>query len=282
MSWLRNGVSLFPDARRPIRIRHSAMTAHRHDSPAIVAEWVKALEARHLSELRVSELTRALRALSTAYVDRGTNGVKNALEGAGKRAAFALFYAPLHFLATYFIVQALEADAAPPRAILDIGCGTGAAGAAWAIAGGGTAAVTGIDRHPWAVAEAGWTYRALHINGRARQGDLARLPPLSPGTAVVAAYVLNELPDPLREHVHTRLVDAVRGGARLLIIEPISRKVTPWWAGVAAHIAKAGGRAEEWRFAVDLPEPLPLLDRAAGLDHRAITARSLYCPGQVG
>ena len=94
------------------------------------AEWVAALKARHLSDLRVPEVTKALRALSSAYVERRREAVPRVMESAGKRAAFALFYAPLHFLATSLVVRALEAAVPPPRAILDIGCGTGAAGAA--------------------------------------------------------------------------------------------------------------------------------------------------------
>jgi hypothetical protein len=37
-----------------------------------------------------------------------------------------------------------------------------------------------------------------------------------------------------------------------------------------------GGREDTWRFPVTLPEPLALLDRAAGLDHRELTGRSLW------
>jgi hypothetical protein len=45
------------------------------------------------------ELGRALRALSSCYIERrGKLGDGHALEGRGKRAAFALYYAPLHFL----------------------------------------------------------------------------------------------------------------------------------------------------------------------------------------
>jgi hypothetical protein len=69
---------------------------------------------------------------------------------------------------------------------------------------------------------------------------------------------------------------------RVLVIEPIARGVTPWWDRTAARIAAAGGRADEWRFPVDLPRPLRLLDKAAGLDHRELTARSLYCSGFSG
>lgn len=258
------------------------MNAASGAPPAIFAEWVAALEARHLADLRVQEVTRALRALSAAYVERRGAGVRGALESAGKRAAFALFYAPLHFLAAHHIAGALGADAPPPRGIVDLGCGTGAAGAGWALATGGAPSVTGIDRHPWAVTEANWTYRQLGVRGRARSGDVARLPPLVSGTGVVAAFVLNELPAPVRERLEARLIESAARGVRVLVIEPIARRLSPWWSDAAARVERAGGRADEWRFAVDLPPPLDLLDRAAGLNHRELTARSLYCSGRPG
>jgi hypothetical protein len=37
-----------------------------------------------------------------------------------------------------------------------------------------------------------------------------------------------------------------------------------------------GGRADEWRFRAELPPIVAKLDRAAGLDHRELTARSLW------
>ena len=241
-----------------------------------------ALEARHLSDLRVHEVTRALRALSSAYVERRNKVPRGgALDSAGKRAAFALFYAPLHFLATDFVVRAVGADAPPPASILDVGCGTGAAGAAWAVAAGGVP-VTGLDRHPWAVEEARWTYRHFALQGQARQGDITRLPAIRPGSAVVAAYVLNELADPVRRQVEDRFLDAVRRGSRVLVLEPIARGVTPWWSDSHDRFRAEGGRADEWRFTVDLPPLVRLLDKAAGLDHRELTLKSLYCPGAAG
>src|SRR6266571_3072365 len=113
--------------------------------------WLAALEARHLADLTFPEVSRALRALSSAYVERrGRLATGAALDGAGKRAAFALFYGPLHFITVREAVKALGAHRPPPARILDLGCGTGAAGAAWAVSAGGTPFVEGVDQSAWA------------------------------------------------------------------------------------------------------------------------------------
>jgi SAM-dependent methyltransferase len=238
------------------------------------AAWLTALEARHLANLRIPEVARALRALSSVYVER-RHKVRSGstLDSAGKRAAFALFFGPLHYLVTARVLDALGAGA--PASILDIGCGTGAAGAAWALRGPGNSRVVGIDRHPWVVAEARWTFRQLRVSGQARVAHLTRLSAAGGSPAIVAAYVLNELPDVTRERLESDMVKAGRAGAPILIVEPIARTVTPWWDQARSRIVSAGGRADEWRFPVELPPLLRLLDRAAGLDHRELTARSL-------
>jgi hypothetical protein len=244
---------------------------------ACPSDWLAALEARHLADLRLAEVTRALRALSSAYVERRpalTRGA--ALDGAGKRAAFALFYAPLHYLMTAHIVESL--DPGMPSTIVDLGCGTGAAGAAWAISCDRRPRLLGIDRHPWAVEETRWTYRQLQLDGRAKRGDVARFRPPRGDVAIIAAYVLNELRDTERIALMDTLVDASRNGTRILILEPISRGVTPWWGHARARIEGAGGRADEWDFTLDLPPLVATLDRAAGLDHRRAKARSLFIP----
>ena len=158
-------------------------------------------------------MTRALRALSSAYVQRRHTLKRGAaLDTAGKRAAFALFYGPLHFITTTEVLRASGART-PPATILDIGCGTGPAGAAWATAfPGHTSRVVGLDRHPWAVEEARWTYRELGLVGQARVGDLSRLPSVSRDGAIMAAFVLNELDPSAREHVEQWMLRAGREG----------------------------------------------------------------------
>ena len=258
---------LLPDAGNPIRIT-TCMVA---DVPA---EWLAALQARHLADLRIPEVTRALRALSSAYVERRQALARGAaLDSAGKRAAFALFYAPLHYLVVRQIVAALGPGA--PDTIVDLGCGTGAAGAAWSVACDRTPRLLGIDRHPWAVDETRWTYRQLRLEGRARQGDAVRFRPSRGNVGVVSAYLLNELAEPARAIVVDSLLDAARNGARVLVLEPIARSITPWWNDVRTRMDEIGGRADEWDIVIDRPPLVAVLDDAAGLDHRRLKARSL-------
>src|SRR5262245_47869525 len=219
-------------------------------------EWMQALEARHLAELKFSEVSRALRALSSAYVERRgrlTEGA--ALSGAGKRAAFALFYAPLHFLLVRHIVDHLGAASGLPATVVDLGCGTGAAGAAWATAAKERLpSVLGIDRHQWPLLEASDTYRRFGLQSRTRRGDIARTGWPGSTTAFIASFTINELPEDDREEVVARLLDRGRHGAPVLIVEPIARSAAPWWNQAREAFERAGGRSEEWRCRAILAE----------------------------
>jgi hypothetical protein len=78
-----------------------------------------------------------LQALSSLYVERRDRSERGAaLRRAGKRAAFALFYGPLHFLIVREIVRALSPPT-PASTIVDLGCGTGAAARLGARSAGG-------------------------------------------------------------------------------------------------------------------------------------------------
>ena len=239
-------------------------------------QWLAALEIRHLADLRTPEVTRGLRALSSAYVERRHKVAQGAaLDGAGKRAAFALYYGPLHYLVVQRVLGALGVQ--PRRRIVDIGCGTGAGGAAWASMPAEPAAVkvSGIDRHPWAVEEARWTYRFFGLDGSARVGDLARLPPVDAESALVAAYVLNELPEASRQRLEDQLLEAAGRGAAVLIVEPIARGITPWWSEAVARFERGGARVDEWRFVADLPPSLARFAQAAGLRTTELTCRTI-------
>jgi SAM-dependent methyltransferase len=244
--------------------------------------WLADLEARHLRDLTFAEVRRALQALSSLYVQRRRKLDDGAaLDGAGKRAAFALFYAPLHYLTVREVVRALDAARPRPGRILDLGCGTGAAGAAWAIEAGGAPMVEGVDRSGWAVDETRWTLRRLDLIGDARRGSAESARPPSSGGAVLAAFTLNELDERGRDRVLKAMAAGAAGGVSALVVEPIAGRVSPWWPAWAERFTAAGGRADEWRFRVELPDLVRRLDRAAGLDHRELRARSLWLRGRA-
>jgi len=239
--------------------------------------WLSDLEARQLADLTFPEVSRALRALSSAYVERRDRLARGAaLGGGGKRAAFALFYGPLHFLLVRAIVAALPHALERQRTIVDLGCGTGAAGAAWAAACRRAPRVIGIDRHPWALEEAARTYRAFGLQARTERAPIGgRRLPKEPAS-FVAAFTVNELDEPSRASLLAQLLDRIARGDRVLVVEPIARRAAPWWRAWLRAFEAAGGRGDEWRVAVERPPIVAKLDRAAGLDHRELTGRSLY------
>lgn len=239
--------------------------------------WVDALEAHHLAELTFPEVSRALRALSSNYVERRRKLAEGAaLSGAGKRAAFALFYGPLHYLLISHIARTLPGAIQSMPTLLDLGCGTGAAGAAWARAFDRPPRVVGVDRHPWAVGEAASTYRAFGLTAAVRRADIstAKLP--DGPAAILAGFAMNELEDTARDTLLTRLLDRASRGDRVLIVEPLAGFIARWWSRWREAFESAGGRGDEWRLRVELPAIVAKLDRAAGLNHREITGRSLW------
>jgi len=250
------------------------------ESPDPLDRWIAALEAKHFAELTFPEVSRALRALSSTYVERRQKLAQGAaLSGAGKRAAFALFYGPLHYMLVRHIAANLPGATMNAPTLLDLGCGTGASGAAWARAGAHVPRVIGIDRHPWALAEAAGTYRSFGIAATVRQGDIATaMLPKAPA-AILAAFTVNELADPARDALLPRLLDRARQRDRVLVVEPLAGFVAPWWKKWREAFESAGGRADEWRLQAELPPIVEKLDRAAGLNHREITGRSLWLAG---
>jgi hypothetical protein len=97
------------------------------------------------------------------------------------------------------------------------------------------------------------------------------------GTAVIAAFTINELDPAVRDRFHDQFMKVSQ--SPVLIIEPIARRLASWWDEWARDWEAAGGREDKWRFRVELPERLKLMDRASGLNHRELTARSLWLPG---
>lgn len=254
--------------------------------------WLDAVIARHESTLPRPQFLKAIRALSARYVERRDALTRqSAADSPGKRAAFAGFYAPLHFLTLRAILRELDAPAVPD--VVDLGCGTGVAGIAWALATGGRARVTGYDLAPWARAEAAQNLRELGLRGRALPGDMATktsgVVSRQNGNSrfrfggndsrgrlgYVAAWSLNELDPAKRAGVIAGLAAAATKGSPVLVVEPIARRAVPWWPDVERELLAVGGRSDEWRFTEPLPERLESLSRDAGFVREAMTARSV-------
>ena len=178
-----------------------------------------------------------------------------------------------HFLAVREIVRAVG----PARAAHDRGprLRNRGRGSGLGPGGGRRHARGGIDRSGWAVEEARGPSPGSACAARRGAATCwaARCPAREPGSS--ARTPRTTFPEETRAALLDRLLDAGRRGARVLVVEPIARGVTPWWAAWAETFAQAGGRSDE-RFPAALPPRLALLDRAASLDHRELTARSLW------
>jgi hypothetical protein len=261
--------------------RRYATNAPQHDAtPAAFERWTAAAFAGHLAELEWAEITRALRALSVDYVHRRER-LARAVDGRGKRAAFALYYAPRHYVLVREVLRAVGAGAhARPDLVVDLGCGTGVAGAAWSALWAPPVSILGVDTQAWALDQARAAYRGLDVPGRTLGADLSRLRWPRGALGVVAAFTANELQAPVRTRLRTTLAARAQRGDALLVIEPLAKRTAPWWPEWEDAFVARGGRADEWRFPVELPERVAALGRSAGLDPRDLGCRSLWIPAR--
>ena len=255
--------------------------------------WFDALYARHTEQLQFAEIRRALQALSTLYVhQREKVAAHQALEGRGKRAAFALFYAPIHYLTVRHVAQSLGLAGRSARRIIDVGCGTGAGGAA--VATHREDHLVGLDLNAWALDEARWSWQHFQLAHQTVRGDASRLAKLlglptgrarataparsGPPATIVLAYVVNELPADAQDALLQTLLTAACEGHEILLLEPIAKRISPWWECWCTALSAVGGRADAWKMNLAMPEKLRLLDKASGMRHASVKARSLYVP----
>ncbi|HKW00359.1 MAG TPA: class I SAM-dependent methyltransferase [Vicinamibacterales bacterium] len=253
---------------------------------ALVDDWIAALETRHRANLTSAEFLKAVRALSARYVERRAGlADRSPLDSAGKRAAFAAYYAPLHFLTTREAVRAVGAarEDAIDR-VVDLGCGTGAASAAWALEFARPLDITGIDEAGWALTEAAWTWRTLGLRAKTRRGDLVDATGRAcrargaDRAAFLFAWSVNELAPADRDELLDTLSTPPAASCTLLVIEPLARSAAPWWDAWVEALRPSGAIAGEWHFDVALPPALARIDEAAGFRRNHLGARTLWRP----
>ncbi len=259
----------------------------RNGLRVVVDDWVTALISRHTVALSRPEFLKAVRALSARYVEsRAQLASRSPIDSAGKRAAFGGFYAPLHFLVVRSIIREVARDIRPRR-LIDLGCGSGVAAAAWASDLTTSPTISAIDLNNWALDEARWNCRQLGLRCRTRRTSLvdalaSEVASQSPGLAgagIVCAWSANELTTADRARTWDLLLQAHRLGAHVLVVEPLALSAVPWWASWASGLVDLGGRSDEWRFDRELPAALSQLDEAAGFRREHLTARSAWLEG---
>lgn len=257
------------------------MNPNQNPAEDRTGRYLEALLDRHLKDLKFSEVTRALRALSAGYVEkREEGGLARALDGRGKRAAFALYYGTTHFLATQALIRELALRFDGGRStIVDLGCGTGVCGAAWALESGGSPQVIGADRSSFALHEARWTYQTLRVKGETSRSITETLESIRRPDGIVIGWTLNELDDERRDLMAAKIVPWVAKGTRLLVVEPVSKRVSPWWDEWTAKFPKELCTIVEKRLRLDLPPKIALLARSAGLGTEATVVRVLVSNG---
>ncbi len=249
---------------------------------ARVAAWMAAEEAVHLPPLDRTDLRKGIQGLSGLYVHQRADQDLAARAGAGpaRRAAFACYFAPLHLLTA---VAALERHGAAlgtaGRPVWDLGCGSGAAGAAvsWCT---GQGPILGVDRERGWLDAAGRTWRALGLRGRARKGTLPEgMSWPKKGEILCFGWSINELDDEARAEVLKRVQASLRVGGSLVLLEPLSRRISPWWGSWLRALSPLGVVDHDVKARVALPQQLRDLDRAAGLDHQELGARLMISAG---
>lgn len=238
--------------------------------------WIETLFDRWLAEVTHREIAGALRALSADYVQRRGRIRGKALVGRGKQAASALYYGVRHFLVVRETLIALSVPEDVPKQIVDLGCGTGVAGAAWCLHCSGEQTVVGVELDTDVMREAEYTYRSFGLRANLIRCHLSKYRWPRPPVCIIAAFTVNELNGRDRERLWHNLEKQVKGGSRMLILEPLATGTTPWWRDWVERVERLGGRTGEWHFDVELPEAVYLLGKSAGLRPDRLGARVLW------
>ena len=220
------------------------------------------------------EIRKGVQALSRQYLHR-EGGRCGAITHRHRQAAFVTYYAPLHFLTVRGALDRITSGS--PARIIDLGCGSGAVSAAIGGSLPSPPRLLGIDPAEWALRAARDRWQACGLSGRTQRGSLpGAFPRVRGGDLLAAGWCLNELDDDARAAVLGRTRGALRRGAGLLIVETAGSRLVPWWGDWREALEPLGATDTRVGFELDRPEWIRRMDKAAGLDHRRLSARLLW------
>ena len=140
------------------------------------------------------------------------------------------------------LISELQLDACRLHRIMELGCGTGVCGAAWALRATslGTPELIGMDINRWALTEAQATWKSVGLRGKTKLRSMVEFPKTEMQDAIVAGYSVNELPDGPRASLLRNLRRAHHRGATILILENVAKRPVPWWDTWAAFKERGG------------------------------------------
>ena len=243
------------------------------DSPTLP----RLLRARHLCRADVSGSV-ALASRAVVHLRRAARPSRRRrrARGAGKRAAFALFYGPLHYLLIRESSVRCRARSRV-RPLIDLGCGT-----ARPAPRGRAACRSPAARSSDSIDTRGRSARraadvssvrtgGAHAPTRCRDARAAEVARTAAGGVHAERAARRVARRAAAASVRSR-----GGGDRVLIVEPLARGVAPWWNRWQESGRLARRPRRRWRFRVELPAIVTKLDRAAGLNHRELTAAAVH------
>ena len=249
-------------------------------------EWLQERTQAAEQELSFREIRKGVQAVSADYLGRlrGRSLGNRALDGRAKRAAFATFFSAIHHatVRTWLATEPLG-SVRGVRRVLDLGCGTGAVGAAAALSIRDRPPILGIDRSQWAIEEARACYRAFGLSGSTKRATLpGGMPRIESGDLLVAGWSINELEEGSLTAMLETLNRALKKGAGLLIVEPISEKICPWWGAWRRKYQPLGVQEFRVKFPWNRPEWIQRMDKAAHMNHSILSARVLAMAPKIG
>ena len=94
------------------------------------------------------------------------------------------------------LISEPQLDACRLHRIMELGCGTGVCGAAWALRATslGTPELVGMDINRWALTEAQATWKSVGLRGKTKLRSMVEFPKTEMQDAIVAGYSVTNFP----------------------------------------------------------------------------------------